>query len=224
MVAPLGFTVAATVLVAAALAASPVSLASAATPASLADFYGDPGTGVASTTSSPYVTAMTRIVERELPGIERLCRSRADAAVVFDADDTTLLTYGLEVEMGFTLDRAIKNDWIRNNRFPAVPGMVKLVRAAQASGCRTYVITGRRGTTAAVTAANLAAAGYPRFTKVFTRTCATCGTSAFKSGTRAHIERAGFDIVANVGDQVSDFVGGHSGHRVKVPNPMYTIP
>ena len=33
----------------------------------------------------------------------------------------------------------------------------------------------------------------------------------------------GYSIVATVGDQWSDFEGGHTGYKVKLPNYLYTI-
>ncbi len=34
----------------------------------------------------------------------------------------------------------------------------------------------------------------------------------------------GYDVILNVGDQVSDLQGGHADRAVKLPNPMYSIP
>ena len=41
---------------------------------------------------------------------------------------------------------------------------------------------------------------------------------------RAIVERRGFRILANVGDQWSDLDEGWSARRFKLPNPMYVIP
>ena len=46
----------------------------------------------------------------------------------------------------------------------------------------------------------------------------------FKSGARSEIENTGYAIIANVGDQRSDFGGGHAECTFKVPNPYYVIP
>ncbi len=46
-------------------------------------------------------------------------------AVVFDADDTTLWTYDMEVDdLGFTFDPARQNSWVQGQRFPATTTMV----------------------------------------------------------------------------------------------------
>ncbi len=46
----------------------------------------------------------------------------------------------------------------------------------------------------------------------------------YKSGARRRIERRGFTILANVGDQRSDLSGGYAERRYLIPNPMYRTP
>ena len=57
-------------------------------------------------------------------------------------------------------------------------------------------------------------------------TCATakCTTVEYKAGTRRHIEKLGYDIVLNVGDQWSDLQGGYADRVLKLPNPTYYLP
>ncbi len=52
----------------------------------------------------------------------------------------------------------------------------------------------------------------------------SCGTIAYKSGTRAYIESLGYDIVAGFGDQFSDLLGGYVDKTFKMPNPNYYLP
>jgi hypothetical protein len=46
----------------------------------------------------------------------------------------------------------------------------------------------------------------------------------YKSRARCRIERRGYDIVANVGDQYSDLAVGCADRAFKIPNPMYFLP
>ena len=46
----------------------------------------------------------------------------------------------------------------------------------------------------------------------------------FKSPVRAEIEGAGYTIVANVGDQPSDLLGGHAQRKFLLPDPFYRVP
>lgn len=52
----------------------------------------------------------------------------------------------------------------------------------------------------------------------------SCTTVHYKSATRAYIESLGYDIVANFGDQFSDFTGGFEDRTFKMPNPNYFLP
>jgi acid phosphatase len=46
----------------------------------------------------------------------------------------------------------------------------------------------------------------------------------FKTPIRARIEEIGYTIVANIGDQPSDLVGGHAQMRFLLPDPFYRVP
>jgi hypothetical protein len=52
----------------------------------------------------------------------------------------------------------------------------------------------------------------------------SCPTIQYKSGTRAYIESLGYDIVADLGDQYSDLLGGFADKTFKLPNPNYYLP
>ena len=41
---------------------------------------------------------------------------------------------------------------------------------------------------------------------------------------KAEIELAGYSIIANVGDQPSDLLGGHSERDFLLPDPFYRVP
>ncbi len=178
----------------------------------------------------------------------------AQPALVFDADDTTLWTYDMEDgAMKFVFDPVLQAVWVAQHLFPATPGMPALVRTAAASGCTVFGLTGRGATQQADTIANLTERGYvdaankPLFSAAhyFTKGAVTvttsnasiptqpwvdcgsdnaCSTIEYKSGTRAHIEDLGFDIVGNFGDQWSDLIGEHADHVYKLPNPTYYLP
>ena len=212
-------------------------------------YYGDPGTGIANKTDSPYIREMRRLVLQQLPRVAAACfiekKLHKNPAIVLDADDTTLWTYDMEVAgMHFTFDPALQDVYVQGQKFPATPSMVSLASIAQRSGCTIIGLTGRNDNQKAATIANLAKVGYTGFTAAnyYTKwtgvgasqqpsyiTCATakCTTIEYKSQTRKHIEsKAGgkYDIVANFGDQFSDLIGGSADHSVKLPNPTYYLP
>jgi hypothetical protein len=171
-------------------------------------------------------------------------------AAVFDADDTTLWTYDMEDgDMKFVFNPTRQADWVNGKWFPATPGMVDLVQAAEEAGCRIFGLTGRGATQEEATVANLTEQGYvddadaPLFTAddYFTKPpitdlppwldCsvdgnpASCSTIEYKSQTRQHIEAdLGLDVVGNFGDQFSDLKGGFADTTYKLPNPTYYLP
>ena len=65
---------------------------------------------------------------------------------------------------------------------------------------------------------------YPQYLIDKCGTTVTCNTDEYKSATRQYIESLGYDIVANFGDQYSDFSGGFEDRTFKMPNPSYFLP
>jgi hypothetical protein len=77
------------------------------------------------------------------------------------------------------------------------------------------------------TVKNLRTEGYTKYAKLVFRPVSDLGNPSvipFKSGERRKIERGGYDILVNVGDQGSDLAGGYANKAFKLPNPMYFIP
>jgi hypothetical protein len=202
---------------------------------------GDDVTATIPSDTSNYAKQMAGIVA----GAERYLTSQqarhevrrgAKPAVVFDVDDTLLNTYDYEIASGFAYNPTINGYWVNAGAFPAVPGMVGLYRFAQSHGYTVFFITGRPEAQRAATEANLAADGYGTIddSKLFLKqpttpsylscAAASCTTIEYKSGTRAHIESQGYDVVADFGDQYSDLTGAAHGTQFKLPNPMYYLP
>jgi len=209
----------------------------------IARYYGDPGTGIANKTASPYITEMNGIVANmtaQLPSLyQAALASGKTPAIVLDTDDTMLWTYDREVSvMHFNFNPVQNNADVLNEVFPATPAMVAFENAAIAQGFAVIGITGRSAAQQAASIENVTNVGYTGFTTAnyFTKwapgaqpnyiTCAatSCTTVEYKAGTRAHLEATGFDIALNVGDQWSDLQGGSADHVVKLPNPTYYLP
>lgn len=215
----------------------------------IATYYGDPGTGISNKVDSPYIREMKSIAQRQTAVVSALCfvgkKLHQNPAVIMDADDTNLWTYDMEVAaMHFNFDPVLQNEWVQDQRFPATPYMVPLVKAVQKAGCTVVGLTGRNDDQKAATLGNLAKVGFTGFTAANYYTkwtgvgasqqpsyihCAAvkCTTIEYKSQTRAHVQaKAGghYRIVANFGDQFSDLIGGSSLLAVKLPNPTCYLP
>ncbi|SEG86178.1 Predicted secreted acid phosphatase [Actinacidiphila yanglinensis] len=158
-------------------------------------------------------------------------------AIVLDVDDTSLLTYNYELEVGFNYTPASNQAYLDTKNMPAVFGIDTLTNWAAAKGITVFWITGRPESQRADTVRNLTASGFQPAADTahlylkntatppsYLPCGATCTTIEYKSGTRAHIESLGYDIVGNFGDQYSDLSGGHADRSFKLPNPMYYLP
>jgi hypothetical protein len=221
----------------------------------LRNYYGDPlGTG--QFTDDSYYAREARGVAAD--GARYLSHHRshghATKAILLDVDDTTLATWNYEIVSNWAYNPTTNADYVLGQKFPAVPGMVATVTAAEREGYAIFYLTGRGSAQEAATLGNLTAdgigvdAGYPKPTTLsdgedglFTKpdvaaypdylktACAAdpggkCTTIHYKSATRAHIESLGYNIVANFGDQYSDLKGGYADRTFKVPNPNYFLP
>ena len=219
----------------------------------IANYYGDPGKTGNFSADSNYA--------REAAGVAKdganwlSARSNVpNRAIVLDVDDTTLATWNYEIFSNWAFNPTTNGQFVTDQRFPAVPGMVEMVKQAASEGYAIFFLTGRGAAQEAATLGNLTSdgvgvdAGYPAPTTLnngedglFTKpavanyppylqaACAgdpngSCTTIHYKSATRAHIESLGYDIVGNFGDQFSDLEGGFADKTFKLPNPNYFLP
>ncbi len=198
-------------------------------------YYGDNGDHKASPDS--HYAHEAEGVEAKMVRWLRYDVHRADAkpAIVLDVDDTSLLTYTYNATHDFGYDPVTNGECVLSKCFPAVFGMVNVVKWADQHGIAVFFLTGRPNAQQDATLGNLHDVGYPDPVALFTKptsapypeylTCApTCTTIEYKSLTRGHIESLGYDILANAGDQYSDLEGGHADRAFKLPNPMYYLP
>ncbi|OEV09363.1 HAD family acid phosphatase [Streptomyces nanshensis] len=158
-------------------------------------------------------------------------------AIVVDVDDTTLLTYNFERQIGYNFDPKLQDEYLRTTDMDPVFGMKKLVNWADKNGITVLFLTGRAEYQRDWSVRNLKKVGYeaPVGKKHFylkdeehpppyLECGADCTTVEYKSGTREHFESEGYRILANFGDQYSDLKGGHAERTYKLPNPMYFLP
>jgi predicted secreted acid phosphatase len=218
------------------------------------NYYGDPlGTGIAADDSN-YANEARSVADAGLRWLRASHNTHGIKAIVLDVDDTSLLTWNYEIFSNWAFNPATNGQFVTDQRFPAVFGMVEMATQAEQMGYAIIFLTGRGAAQETATLGNLTAdgigvdAGFPKPTTLvngedglFTKpavvnypdylqaACAgdpngSCTTIHYKSATRAHIESLGYDIVANFGDQFSDLEGGHADRTFKMPNPNYFLP
>jgi predicted secreted acid phosphatase len=144
-------------------------------------------------------------------------------ALVLDIDETSLDNYPCIENGDFAdMDALVASCVVRYDA-PAIEQTRSIFRRAKKLRVRVFFVTGRPEAIRDGTRANLREAGYTGRWELKMRPAGYERESIipFKRSARRAIERRGFDIVANVGDQRSDLKGGYSERRFYLPNPMY---
>jgi predicted secreted acid phosphatase len=162
-------------------------------------------------------------------------------AVVFDIDDTLLLSLDYEKKTNYTYNSASWAEYVAKADRPAVFGTPELVAYAKSKGVEVFYNSGLKESQRVSAVANLKKVGADNnldadhmFLKdaanppAYLSGCATpnawtCTTVQYKSGTRKHIESLGYEVIANFGDQFSDLDGGYADKTYKIPNPTYFV-
>jgi acid phosphatase len=148
-------------------------------------------------------------------------------AVVLDIDETSLSNWDVEKQDDFGYIAKDWNDWEASGKAPAIGGTLQLFNDALKHGVSVFFITGRSEDQRDFTASNLKSAGYHDWAGLALRAphASTQSVTEYKSGERKKIVDAGYKIVVNMGDQISDLNGPAQGElSVKLPNPFYYIP
>ncbi|MCS0603237.1 Secreted acid phosphatase [Streptomyces sp. LP11] len=212
-------------------------------------YYGttvDAGGVYQASPTSPYAKDLARIDSAAKRYIDRAARKahhrHERPAVVFDIDDTVLLSLDYEKRNNYGYNSATWNEYVNRADRPAVFGTPELIRYAEAKGVEVFYNSGLSEAQRAGAVTNLKRVGADvnldsahMFLKdaanppAYLADCATpgawkCTTVQYKSGTRAHIEDdLGYEVIANFGDQYSDLDGGHADRTYKLPNPTYFV-
>lgn len=176
-------------------AAAPVT-AAAATPAALA----------ASVDYNVWRQEVAAVVAEARPWIESRTGSAGGEkqAIVLDIDNTALETH-------------FHPFWELPT--PAVRDVRDLARYADTRGVAVFFLTARPGIIHSLTDWNLKKAGYP-VDGLYVRSLPDLfeEVSAYKTEQRAAIEAKGYKIIANIGNNTTDIVGGHAERTFKLPD------
>lgn len=208
-------------LLAAAIAAVPFAAATAkepkqpATPDQINQYY----------ESGQYDADLKVVTDSATKSLKsQVARKPRKPAIVFDIDDTLESTYECGKRSNFD-GNAIKACIAQTDQQPIKP-VWKLLKLAQKDKVAVYVITARPEGLRANTVAQLKRDGLKGKYKLVMLPNDEFGQDAapYKAAERKAIQKRGFKILVNIGDQKSDLSGGSAVKRFKVPNPMYTTP
>lgn len=145
-------------------------------------------------------------------------------ALVLDIDETALTNLPHMREMDFGYLPVMWDEWVAEATAQPLGPVLDLYRLARRLDVAVFFITGRKESDRPGTELNLRSVGYGDHLQLLmkpndTRTV----TRVFKTEARRELEREGWTIIANVGDQMSDLVGGAAEQTFKLPNPFYRI-
>ncbi|MFO0992690.1 MAG: HAD family acid phosphatase [Hyphomicrobiales bacterium] len=174
-------------------------------------------------------SAATQWISQRAPVVAR-------AAVVFDIDETALANWEVIKRDNFgrpiagPCDLALDGPcgwaaWDQLAADTAITPTLDVFRQAKTLKVTVFFITGRPENQRAATEKNLKETGYEGYEHLYmVPDDAKFGSATdFKAPVRAAIEKAGYTIIANIGDQPSDLFGGHAEKMFLLPNPFYRV-
>jgi predicted secreted acid phosphatase len=154
-------------------------------------------------------------------------RAPKKPALVLDIDETALDNYPcFDARGGIPFDDTVNVECVIAFDAPAVKPVLSLFKRARALDVAVFFITGRVEAIRDGSLENLRSAGYTgKYEAIFQPNGYSRDSRVpFKSGARKAIQKRGFKIIANVGDQKSDLKGGYSERTYKLPNLIYFTP
>ncbi|KOG21555.1 HAD family acid phosphatase [Streptomyces wedmorensis] len=195
-------TAAATLGLAAVLVVGPAPAASAADP----DTHVTSAAAFADVDYGTWRRDVAAVVAEARPYIEERSEDagREKQAIVLDIDNSSLET---DFHPFWELPT------------PAIADVRDLVRDAHARGVAVFFVTARPGIIHSLTDWNLRKSGYPvdgLYVRNLPDLFAEVG--AYKTAKRAEIEAKGYTIIANIGNNTTDLVGGHAERAFKLPD------
>lgn len=145
--------------------------------------------------------------------------------VVFDVDDTLLWYYYKMKDISFGYVPDIFNQWLVSSIIPTVPHVKDLYDFCVERGYEIVFLTGHHGKEGPATIKHLKNLGFTKIDQFIMRGEHELTLSAleFKSNRRKLLEEQGCTIIAAVGDQESDLIGGYNCYKVKIPNYTYIL-
>ncbi len=145
--------------------------------------------------------------------------------VVFDVDETALSNYNHTKQMGFGYNQKNWMEWLNQADATAIKETIAFYNWLLSKNIKIAFLTGRSKQSYESTKKNLINVGYTSFDTLIVRDTDnhTAVAAEFKPQKREELVKAGYQIIACVGDQWSDLVGGNTGIKIKLPNYLYLI-
>lgn len=174
-----------------------------------------------------YARDLARVSEQARAWIEQRVTERREGerlAIVLDVDETAISNLAHMRAMDFGYVPAKWHDWVVAANAPAIEPVREIFELARRRGVEVFFITGRLMSDRANTERNLEAAGYGGYGQLICQPDnSKRNTGTFKREIREQLVTEGWTLIANIGDEESDFTGGGAEKGFKLPNPFYLI-
>lgn len=146
-------------------------------------------------------------------------------AIVLDIDETVLSNYNSIESHDFGYDKVAFFKDIQKAKNPALKPMLSLYKDSLKNNIAVFFVTGRHQSEKQFTINNLKYAGFTTWTGIYFRPKNYNEQSIipYKTAAREAITKEGYTIIASIGDQKSDLIGGYAKQTFKLPNPYYFI-
>ena len=147
------------------------------------------------------------------------------SVVVFDIDETSLSNYDVTKEIGFGFIPRLWDEWQLKGIAEALPQTKRFYDYLVVKNIHIVFLTGRVKEVWSATRRNLIEKGFVKFDTLIIREENESKITAaeFKARKREELVKNGYDIVASIGDQSSDFLGENTGIIIRLPNYLYLI-
>ena len=147
------------------------------------------------------------------------------SVVVFDVDETALSNYRHTKEIGFGFVSSLWHQWMLKADGTAIPQTKRFYDWLISKNIRVIFVTGRYQEVKEATRKNLINQGFVKFDTLIVRKPSEQKIPAaeYKAQKRDELTKEGYNIIASIGDQWSDLVGGNAGIKIKLPNYLYLI-
>ena len=172
-----------------------------------------------------YEAGLNQVGDAAMKDLLKCQNTPGKLAIVFDIDDTALSNQKYYIETDFEYNPASWTKWIESGSPSAIKPTLALFNQAKKQNIVIFFITGGKENRRKYYTNNLKKAGYDGWTKLIMAPTDIHYKSAeeFKAPQRKKISEEGYNIIINIGDQLSDLIGGYAGQTFKYPNPFYYI-
>src|ERR1700756_1732200 len=179
--------------------------------------------------SGAYQRGLQVVAGQAASWIKKRAPSAQRPALVLDIDETALSNWEIIKRDDFGRPIAGPGGGAAGHKpgsSPATGPTLQVYRPPRAANVAVFFITGRPENQRAATERNLKAVGYEDYARLYMVPNGAHFTSAvdFKTPVRIGIEKLGYTIIANMGDQPSDLLGGHAEKKFLLPDPFYRVP